>query len=182
MRYRAEVIQELPGQGFKQYYFPGGDQSGGGDGLLVRVHPEAGEPWVGVFKYGYPSPKALSGVFEWPDPDLMCVVSKGRGYIVDANDPSHYSEISAFPITAVAPIPEKGLVILCDFLKIVAYSSKGLAWETPRLSWDGLKILGVTPDVVSGEAWDAAADRWVPFTIEVETGRHQGGASPETSR
>lgn len=182
MRYKAEVIQELPGQGVKQYYFPGGDQSGGGDGLLVRVYPQTGGTWVGVFKYGYPSPNTLSGVFKWPDPDLMCVVSKGRGYVVNVHDPSRYSVISAFPITAMAPIPEKGLVIFCDFLKVVAYSSKGLVWETPRLSWDGLKLVDATPDVVIGEAWDAATDQWVPFSIDVETGKHQGGASPETLR
>lgn len=134
---------------------------------------------MGVFKYGDPSPKALSGVFEWPDSSLVCVVSQGRGYIADTDDPSHCGEVSAFPITAVASIPQRGLVVLCDLLKVIAYSSKGLAWKTPRLSWDGLKLTEATSDVVAGEAWDATADRWVPFSVEVETGKHRGGASPE---
>jgi hypothetical protein len=57
------------------------------DGPIIRVHPNAGQPWVGVFcGGGYGVPPAASGcLIAWPDEVSLCVVYTGRGEVASDN-------------------------------------------------------------------------------------------------
>ena len=98
--YHLEVGGDL-GAPASIYYFPGADRESGKDGVLVEVFNAKGENWTGVFAFGSFSPKGITGVYHLPDESRFCVVSKGDGYIVNANDPSDWQEISLIPILDV---------------------------------------------------------------------------------
>jgi hypothetical protein len=178
-RYEVSAAPELPGA-LPVFYFPGGTQTGGADGLLVKVSsPDAGE-WVGVFAFGYSSHKAKSGIYSCPDERMVCVVSRGRGYMARADDPSAWQQVKSYPVMDVRPIPQESLVVFADYTRLTAYGRSGVAWQTTELSWDGIKIVDIYGDSVRGTAWDSPAGGPVPFTVNLRTGEHTGGASPET--
>jgi hypothetical protein len=58
-----------------------------GDALTLLVSPERGEPWIGRFDGGYPSPKAVTLVTNGAHGDDLVVVNRGAGFVVSATRP-----------------------------------------------------------------------------------------------
>lgn len=178
-RYDVELSKELPSSSgeLEHFYFSGDMGTEGKDGLLVRVVPHTGAAWLGTFAFGLDYQEAVMGVFSCPDEFTLCVVSSGRGYIVRATDPQTWTQVQAYPITAVYPMIERKRLVLVDLTGMTAYGSEGVAWKTPDLTWDGLRVTSVTPEYLRGLAWDSPNQRDVEFSVEVLTGRHEGGSS-----
>ncbi len=175
-----EIFSDLPPAGeMLTYYYPGASSAGGHDGVLVRVTPESqgGNPWLGMFAFGQLSRKGLTGLFTLPDPKKLCAVARGAGYIVDTYNPSDYCAVAAEPVFHVSSSREAGLLILADYLRITAYDVRGLAWQTARVSWDGIEVNHITKDCLYGTGWSAPLDRQVEFVVDLKTGEHKGGAS-----
>jgi hypothetical protein len=147
------------------------------DAPIIRVEPSDGEPWIGVFygsqTYGVP-PAARGRLIGWPDEHSLCVLYAGTATVVRANQPDATFEIDAFPITDVLVVPSDCLVLFADFTNLVAYDAGGLRWETGRLVWDDLAIVGVADDCVVLEGFDAPSDQQTRFTVELSTGTPHG--------
>jgi hypothetical protein len=62
------------------------------------------------------------------------------------------------------------------YVEFLGYSDERVPWETPRLSWDGFRNVEVGQGTMAGEAWCAVRGRWLPFSVDVATGRVTGGA------
>jgi hypothetical protein len=180
--YHCEVLDELPNRASPRWYFPGGTQVGGRAGLIVGVQPALGDEWVGVFAFGDVSRRGVNAVLSMPNPQQVCVISRGEGYIVDAVSAREIEAISMIPILGVVPAPAKALWLMHDFSRVRAYGRDGLVWSTPALSWDGIEILEVTDTELRGTAWDSPNHKHVPFAIDLATGAYEGGASPELIR
>ncbi|MBD0372901.1 MAG: hypothetical protein ICV60_18800 [Pyrinomonadaceae bacterium] len=181
-RFEVEVAEELPPApaSINHVYFPLATEGGGKDGITVKVSPYEGQPWLGTFAFRDDSQQASTGVFSHPDDLSLCVVSRGQGYIVRADEPRVWSLIqTCYPIFDVRAVPEARLLLFADLTAISAYGPKGVVWTTPRLSWDGLKITHVTSTHIKGLAWDSPQNREVEFIVDLKTGQHQGGSSPE---
>jgi hypothetical protein len=146
--------------------------------VAVRVNPDGGQEWVGVFACGFDSNKVASGLYAHPDPNRICVVAAGYGYIVIARDPRLYERVIAQPVVAVYPAREAGLLLFTDFTNISAYGPEGIVWRTDRLTWEGLRVTSVTATTVHGFGWDMPRDKEVEFTVDLKTGEHAGGAAP----
>lgn len=152
-------------------------------GLQLNFFSLKAESWVGAFSGGYESPPAVDAlVAATSDRRHAIVVSRGTGYLVDVFGPEAWSELDCFPITHVVEAPATGLILLADFTSIFAYDSSGLRWRTGRLSWDGVRHLFVREGALEGEAMDVSADNWVPFSVDLMSGRHIGGAAPQGAR
>lgn len=177
--YECEILEQLPNRVSPKWYFPGGTELGGRDGLIVSVQPHDGDEWLGIFARGEISRLGANAVLSMPHPRQLCVVARGQGCIVEITSPREIETISMEPILGVLPAPAAGLVLMHDFSRVRAYGHDGLAWSTPALSWDGIQIREVTRREVHGTAWDSPNDRDVPFVIDLATGAHRGGASPE---
>ncbi|RKI73416.1 hypothetical protein D7X55_05290 [Corallococcus sp. AB049A] len=119
--------------------------------------------------------KGTSGVFSMPDPEKLCVVSRGAGYLVTARDPSAWEAVQALPVTDVRVAPSAGIVVFADFTELVAYGAEGLRWRTKRLAWDGLKIVQVTERSIIGEYWDMRTEAMQTFEVDLATGSQEGG-------
>jgi hypothetical protein len=173
---------ELPASpaGGRVLYYPGGSEKGGNDGPILEALPHDAASWIGVFAAGkYGAPAVQGELVGWPDGASLCVVTEGRGYVVRADEPTEWFEIALYPITEVRVAVEERLVVFADFTNLVAYGADGLAWETPRLSWDGLRISEIVAGEIRGLGWDAADEDWASFTVDARTGESAGGASPD---
>lgn len=142
--------------------------------LIIEVRPSSGEPWTGMFEGG---PGGPPFVFATPSADVVCVVAAGQGYWVPVLSPTRYEVIRSIPIREVIPITSQQVVLFVDFTTLAAYGPDGFKWLTEDLSWDGLEITSVTSTAVEGLGWDAPADRKVPFRVDVQTGKAEGGSS-----
>lgn len=174
--YEYEVLSELPAVTGDHYYFPAGSKVAGKDGMIVKFISSNGGSWVGTFAWGTPTTKGVgTGIFTLPNPDKVCVVSCGNAVIVEVDRPTNYEELSLFPVMAVVSVPVKGLLIFSSQTRLYAYGVSGLVWESDRLAWDEIKITGVDNDVLSGTVWDLQSEEYVPFQLNLETGKHSGG-------
>ena len=173
--YECERLNETPRTAPAHYYFPGASTKGGRDGILVEVRPERGQAWLGTFAFGQVTPKGVSGIFTTPDPQRLCVVSSGEGYLVSANTPTEWEAIRATPILDVRSIRAQGIIVFADYTTLVAYGQTGMKWKTKRLTWDSLKITEVTDAFIKGEFWDIRSEATASFVVDLATGTHQGG-------
>jgi hypothetical protein len=172
--YEVEEFHHLPGAGSPEtIYLPPPQTRSEHDGLWIRVLPQRRRPWVGVFAFGYESPQAYSGVLSSPDPDRLCVVSKGSACIVKAEDPQTYEVLKTFPVLDVRLVGEQHTLIFSDFTSLAAYGSGGLLWKSPRVCWDDLKIVTITNDVIEGTGSDPTNSKnpQSRFAVDIRTGR-----------
>jgi hypothetical protein len=179
-RYEVVVLDRIGGGHEyigRAYGFPAGGaldpQQELADGPILGVIPAEGDPWVGVFYgggYGAP-PAATSRVVGWPDEVSLCVVYTGNAVVVRSDSPEVNLELDVFPVCDVLAVPEHNMVVFADFTTLYAYNAKGFAWGTDRLVWDELKILGVEGDAVRLSGFDAPANAYPEFTVDLRTGK-----------
>jgi hypothetical protein len=174
--YECKELASIPERpGYRRYYYPGASQEGGRDGAIVEVNPGQGRPWLGVFAFGRITSKGVSGIFTTPNPDRFCVVARGAGYLVRADDPSAWEPVAANPIIDIRPVRARNLLIFAEYTRLFAYGPAGLAWRTKHLTWDDLIITEVTDDFIAGEFWDVVTEAIRTFCVDLASGEHTGG-------
>lgn len=143
--------------------------------LEVMVQP-AGKAvkFLATFALGFADPSVPSGVWSCPFPDELCAVAGGYAYVIDTNDPKQFTQIAFRPVLEVRPLPEHNLLLFAGHHALLAWGTTGQAWQTPRLSSEGLRITEIRGDELRGFGWDLITDRELPFTIDLRTGEHAG--------
>jgi hypothetical protein len=70
-------------------------------------------------------------------------------------------------------VPEHQLLVFSDFTRLAAYGKGGLVWRSPRVCWDELKILNVTPDAIEGTGYDPTNSNsgLSRFVVDTKSGR-----------
>ena len=174
-RFEYDELSELPGGlSDPHFYFPSASLKGGADGVLVRIRPAVGTPWIGTFAFGHNRGRAVTSVFTTPNPDVICVVADGAGYLVAANAPQDWYTVQAAPVLDVRQVPERSLLIFSDFSDLVAYGVSGMAWAA-RIGADDLRIVDASPDRISGTWWNPATGATAEFVVDPSTGELIGG-------
>jgi hypothetical protein len=154
--YEVQEVREWPGTGsfdIPVIYFPRPKNRAEHNGLWLRVRAKSGKAWIGVFASDHNSPPAFSRVLSSPDSESVCVVSDGSAYIVKAEQPDEWEQVPITPVLDVRPLLEQKLLLFADFIRLAAYGSNKLAWRSPRVCWDGLKITNVTSDIIEGTGY-----------------------------
>jgi hypothetical protein len=136
---------------------------------LCMISPQGRSPWMASFKFGYPSPFALSGIFSTPNPEILCVVAGGCGYWVDVFKQTK-SDIKCFPVRQVQMCEKPDLLVFADFTRLAVYDANGLKWRSERLVLDGLLILDRDISVLTCEGLDAVGDTTVQFKVDLLSG------------
>ncbi|MGH9875750.1 MAG: hypothetical protein ACRD9S_25130 [Pyrinomonadaceae bacterium] len=172
--YDCQVLDEMP-NGTAISYLPAQPQQVGQDGILVRISPTKGVPWVGLFSSIKKYPGALSRVMFTPNPNLVCVICSGDAVITDVVSPDQYTLLDFEPITDAIAVKERKMIVFAGFTKLVALDGSGVIWETSRVAWDELRITGVDNSRVIGEYWDVATEKQVQFDLSLATGEVDGG-------
>jgi hypothetical protein len=168
--YSVIQMKELPGDGrHPPIYFPGLTTTHGKDGPLFRFTRADGRQWSGCFAFG---DYALSAVFATPDPDCVCVVSRGTGYWVYVNKPEKSFEMRVFPIRDVRAVTDARILLFANFSDLFAFGPEGQLWNH-RVCWDDLKIQDIAQGIVRGVGYDPTNRKQsiAEFAVELATGR-----------
>jgi hypothetical protein len=139
------------------------------------VHPANGATFLATCALGFTSPAMPTGVFACPNPDELCAVAGGYAYVLDTTQPEHSTHITLKPVVEVRDLLPQALLLFVGFHSIAAWGQDGLAWESARLSWEGVRITGIEDNMLHGVGWNLMTDREVAFSLDLRTGRHQGG-------
>lgn len=134
-------------------YYPGARRDGGSDGAWLRITPQGGAAWTGVFASRLVAGR-LSVVASWPDPHTLMVCLGDLPYVVDVRDPDRWGRLDVPGVRLIVPAADLGLALLLGDRVLAAYDAGGLAWESEPLD-DGAQWLGRLDD----EAHLRAGDR-----------------------
>lgn len=148
--------------------------------VLVRTADDA--PFLGTFALGFAGPAAPTGVWSCPRPQELCAVAGGYAYLVNTVDPQQFTQIPFRPVLEVRPLPEHNLLLFAGHHALLAWGPSGEAWQTPRLSSEGMRIGAVRGDWLFGFGWDLLTDREVPFTVDLRTGALVSQNPPASER
>ncbi|WP_213806493.1 hypothetical protein [Granulicella sp. dw_53] len=162
----------------RQYTYPqqiaGEEDALGRGALLLMVRPEGGGSFLATCALGFTDPSMPTAVYGCPNPDELCAVAGGYAYVIDTLRPERSTHISLKPVVRVLAV--EGLLVFVGFHSMVAWGFAGLAWETPKLSWEGLRLGEVEDGVLHGFGWNLMTDKEVGFTVDLRTGVCLGGA------
>lgn len=177
----AEVLQRPPLIApARQYTWPvaiAGEEDAMARGALqVAVRPQEGGSFLANCALGFVDPAMPSGIWGCPRATEICAVAGGYAYVADVRSPERCTQIGLRPVVSVHSAVEAGLLLFAGFHTMVAWGSEGQAWETPRLSWDGVRVLAVEGWSVHGFGWDLMADEEVRFDLDLRSGKATGGA------
>jgi len=151
--------------------FPEEWASHGREGLVVEFAGADGTTWVGNFRPGL---GGLDAVRWHPNGVLVLVAAAGSLWCVDPD--SRSAEEIAPAVFKIWEFEPGDLLIDDQGLAFVRLRRSGVVWHTRRISWDGFQNVQLEAEHITGEAWSPIEDRWLPFTVDLETGRVAGGS------
>lgn len=172
--YSFHILEEVK-PGFDIYYYPEASKFGGQDGIIVQIESNEGNQWIGVFAFGKLIKEGFSGFYTTPHLNKLCIVSNGAGYLISSNNPKDWKQIESTPIRDVRTSLQHGILIFADYTKLIAYDEKGIKWQTKQLSWDNLKIVGISEKYIKGEYYDIRSEKNEFFEVDLYSGKSIGG-------
>jgi hypothetical protein len=146
--------------------------------LLVQVHPANGGTFLATCALGFKDPSMPTGIWPCPKPHELCAVAGGYAYLIDTASPERSTHLALKPVTEVLALAAHNLLVFAGFHALAAWGRDGLVWQTARLSWEGLRIIGVEGDTLHGLGWNMPTDRELPFAVDLRSGTHTGGGYP----
>ncbi len=129
---------------------------------------ETQQHWYGVFGDG--DPRGAKTVTTNTNGQAF-VIAGGQGYLIDIPTRKllHKTAIDDY-LESVIAVPGKDLFLAGD-IKLYAYSSTGLLWQSPRVAVDGITFTGATASQVKGLV--EALDGKVLFTLRLSDWDYQ---------
>ncbi len=141
--------------------------------LLVRA--VGGGTFLATCALGFRSAEMPTGVWGCPRAEEMCAVAGGYAYVIDTGRPEVSTLVELRPVVEVREVVDEGLLLFAGFHTVAAWGVDGKAWETGRMSWEGVRLGVVEHGVLHGWGWDVRTDKEVAFRVDLRTGRHEGG-------
>jgi hypothetical protein len=173
--YDVEVGIDWPSAGQRVVRYRRKNTGSSKDGLMALISPRDGDSWYGLFEFGYGYPQS-SGAYSTPDPSMLCVVACSDAFVVHAEDPNNWTIVPCPPIVDVRPVPEANLILFSHVTTISAYRANGILWKTEELAFDGLSIVSNDSRTLSGVTDPCPCHDEAPeFTVDLATGKHEGG-------
>lgn len=142
--------------------------------LEVLVRPAGGEPFLATCALGFRDPLVPTGVWSAPHPGEMCAVAGGYAYIIDTTAPERFTMLPYKPVLAVVPAPEpapkEALLLFVGHCAILAWGREGEAWQSEKLSDEGVTVTGIEGGVLRGRGWQMLTDKETEFAVDLRTG------------
>jgi hypothetical protein len=172
-RWQAEILPSrpliLPG---RQFVYPREAEEVERGALEVLVRPSAPDlrPFLATCALGFRDPGVPTGIWSAPDPDDICAVSGGYAYLIDTAAPERFTMLPYRPVLEIRPLSAEGLLLFVSHHAILAWASNGQAWQSPRLSSEGVTITAVEGSVLRGLGWDLMTGQETAFALDLRTG------------
>jgi hypothetical protein len=181
-RWRAEILAArpliLPA---RRYVYPRDAEEVERGALEVLIRPDAEnkpqgaepdvEPFLATCALGFRDPAVHTGIFAAPNEKEICAVSGGYAYLIDTTAPERFTMIPFRPVLEVRPLPEQELLLFVGHRAIIAWGRDGQAWQSEKLSDEGVTIIGVEAEILHGRGWEMKTDKETPFLLYLRTGR-----------
>jgi hypothetical protein len=132
--------------------------------------PPAAQEFLATCALGFRDPSVPTGVWSAPNPHELCAVSGGYVYLIDTTTPQRFTMIPYRPVLEVRPAPERRLLLFVGHRSILAWGDNGQAWESPKLSDEGLTITTIDGPILHGLGWNMLTDRETPFALDLQSG------------
>jgi hypothetical protein len=138
--------------------------------LEVLVRPRQHAPFLATCALGFRDPAAPTGIWSTPHPDWLCAVSGGYAYLIDTTAPEQFIMLPYRPVLDIRAAAADKLLLFVGHHKILAWGSDGQAWESEKLSDEGVTITTIDDGVVRGMGWEMRSDKEVAFSLEMRSG------------
>jgi hypothetical protein len=140
--------------------------------LEVMIRPDAphAQPFLATCALGFRDPAAPTGLWSTPEPEKICALAGGYAYLIDTTAPERFTMLPYRPVLEVRTAVAEGLLLFVGHHSILAWGPKGQAWESAKLSDEGVTIAGIDAGVLRGIGWEMMSDREKPFAIDPRTG------------
>jgi hypothetical protein len=171
-----EILESLPSSGPLYISVTENNENYVSEGFPVRFFRDNGTSWVANFKTGWTN---FSQVYEIENQTHLVVIAGGTLYIMN---PENEKPLDVYGVGFEKAIKsEQDQIILQDQTNLTIIEKNGEYWITERLSFDGIKELTVTGNVVSGLAYFPTSDDdlWLDFTLNLENRKITGESFKE---
>lgn len=140
--------------------------------LEVLIRPDASNsaPFLATCALGFRDPAVPTGIWSAPNPYEICAVSGGYAYVIDTAAPERFTMLAYRPVLQVQVVVEEGLLLFVDHRAILAWGAQGEAWQSPKLSDEGVTVTAVEGSMLRGMGWNMMTDRETPFTLDLRSG------------
>ncbi len=144
---------------------PGGGNPDAFDGGNVHA-----QPFLATCALGFRDAAAPAGVWSAPRPEEICAVAGGYAYLIDTIQPERFTMIPYRPVMEVRAAPAEGLLLFAGHHSILAWGRNGQAWESEKLSDEGVTMTEVEGGILRGVGWEMRSDREIPFALDLRSG------------
>ena len=141
--------------------------------LMIRPEPDAPE-FLATCALGFQDPVVPTGIWSCPNPHELCAVSGGYAYLIDTTAPERFAMVPYRPVLEVRPVAAMNLLLFVGHHAVLAWGSNGQAWESEKLSSEGITIVAIDGPILRGRGWDMLTDKETEFEVDLRTGRQIG--------
>lgn len=140
--------------------------------LEVMIRPDAADarPFLATCALGFRDPVVPTGLWSTPNPREICAVAGGYAYLIDTVAPEHFTMIPYRPVLELLAAVAEGLLLFVGHYSILAWGPNGQAWESAKLSDEGVTLAKIDGAVLCGTGWEMMSDREEPFRLDLRTG------------
>jgi hypothetical protein len=168
-QWRVEILAAQPAiLPARRYVYPRAAEEVERGALEVLVHPREGQLFLATCALGFRDAAVPTGVWAMPNARELCAVAGGYAYVIDTAEPERFTFVAYRPVLEVRAVA--GLLLFVGHRAITAWGTNGQAWETEKLSDEGVTITGVEGGRLRGTGWKLMTDAETAFAIELETG------------
>jgi hypothetical protein len=130
----------------------------------------AAQQFLATCALGFRDASVPTGLWSTPDPEQICAVAGGYAYIIDTTAPERFTMIPYRPVLQVLPAADAGLLMFVGHRSILAWGRDGQAWESEKLSDEGVTITAIEGLVLRGTGWHIVTDKETPFALDLRSG------------
>jgi hypothetical protein len=138
--------------------------------VLVRPDTSDAQPFLATCALGFRDPAVPTGLWSTPNPEEICAVSGGYAYLIDTQSPERFTMIPYRPVLEIRPVLAQDLLLFVGHHSILAWGPNGQAWQSERLSSEGVTLTSIEGQTLTGQGWDMITDKEIPFTLNMHTG------------
>ncbi len=128
------------------------------------------QPFLATCALGFRDPVVPTGLWSAPNPNEICAVSGGYAYIIDTTAPERFTMISYRPVLDIRPAPAEHRLLFVGHHSILGWGPNGQAWESGRLSDEGITVTAIEDGQLRGRGWKLTSDQETPFALDLKNG------------
>ena len=139
--------------------------------IMIRPGAQDAAPFLATCALGFRDPAAPTGTWSTPNQEEICAVAGGYAYLIDTAAPERFTMLPYRPVLEVRAAVQENLLLFVGHHAILAWGPDGQAWESVKLSDEGVAIAGIDGGQLRGMGWEMKSDREEPFTLDLRTGK-----------